>query len=215
MWVQDASLRDADMQVHLTMPFVESWTRASWKKNETKARLNPKTASGKNPRAAESVQPLTRPDSLSLHTTLSCSEWKLISIYWSRWRGWLFCDCVRGHSRMEAQSWEPFTQCVEIRADKCMRPCFFPSLLFSPRLRASVCIPSAVLPVSSSISFCFVPWLPCGHSVSCVCLSPSAICFPDRGRDRSRALTHTYKMWVFVSQTQAGTHERAVLYWRQ
>lgn len=59
----------------------------------------------------------------------------------------------------------------------------FPSSLpSSPHPLASVSLPSPKLPVSPSISlfyffhfyfdffWCVVPWLPCGHSVRCVCL---------------------------------------------
>lgn len=91
-----------------------------------------------------------------------------------------------------------------------MWPCFLPFLFFSPHPWASVCIPSPELPVSSSISFYSVPWLPCGHSVRCVCLPPSAICFPDQERKwgwvlaKPHACTHL-QIHVFVF-AQIQTH---------
>lgn len=72
----------------------------------------------------------------------------------------------------------------------------FPHLnpLFSSSL--SICLhPLAQLLVSASIFFFFfvsVPWLPCGHSVRWVCLSPLAICFPDKDENWSSVQTYIY-----------------------
>lgn len=53
----------------------------------------------------------------------------------------------------------------------------------------SICVhPLSKASLLSLLFFCSAPWLPCGHSVRCICLSPSAICFPDREWNWRRAL---------------------------
>lgn len=71
------------------------------------------------------------------------------------------------------------------------------SLFISEHLFASPLPSFLSLPLSFFLSS--VPWFLCGHSVRCVCLSPSAICFPDRGRNWS-----TWR-WALAKQLEC-TH---------
>lgn len=125
-----------------------------------------------------------------------------------------FCKFIHSYNLVEQESLEPFTERVEIHLDDCMQSCFLTSIPYSLHPWASVCIPSLSF-LSRLLYFFFffvsVPWLPCGHSVRWVCLSPLAICFPDTEENWSSVQTYIY---THISTLFFSTNTHALWCWR-